>query len=1271
MRSIFCILFSFFICGCISASNNHSLEWFLNTSSKTVIPDFVNSVHRQNQVLPLYSETQIPAIEADAFTVGLKYPVFRKLNSEEIHLLRPYLSSFADSIEVKVSLGKQRKRQILDLSFYPFVRKGNSYYKLISFEWDIKPAVSNIRSSSTILLTTYAGTSALASGKWIKISITESGIYKLTYQDINEMGIDPNLVQIYGYGGALLNEDFSQGGYLDDLPEVAIWKELGSDNVFNAGDYILFYAQGPVSWTYNSYSEMYTRVRNCYSDKAFYFVGERKGGSKTTSLSTNADTPTKEIASFTDFLLHETERINIGESVAASGTGRELYGEDFTISPTQSFNFDVPDVDTTEPSKIQAEFIAHNTGTSICGISINGTRLETLSMSAISASDVYTYATSSNRVATFIPTGEAVTVNLDYIKNGFSNVHRANLNYIILNMRRLLKMNGPTLVFRDPNSVGSGNIGRFTIQNASSKTLVFDITSPQEMARMDGKLTGTAYMFTAPTSSLHQYVCVDLNGTFFKPKIEGRVTNQNIHGCSQIDMVIISPPEFTPYATTLAQEHTVKDNLRVLVVAPEQIYNEFSSGTPDATAYRRLMKLFYDRATQVGEQPRYLLLFGDGVYDNRLVSVMFENSTSNPNKLLTYESIESLNGTQSFETDDYFGFLDDSEGSDLATAKLDIGIGRFPVSTVAEAKIAVDKTISYMNNNVKGVWKNRLLYLADQGDNNLHMQQADALATMVGNSHPEFMINKIYLDAYKKITTVSGSTVPDANARFSDLLSSGLLMLNYTGHGSPTQWSAEKLLTISDVKSMTNMRLPLWVTATCDFTRFDAPEVSGGEYVFLNPSGGGVALFTTTRVVYATFNYLINKSFDENIFKTNNGIPYSLGEVMQMAKGTEELKYDSNKLNFTLIGDPALKLAYPEYSIKITNVNGSEVSSVKDTIQALSTVSVTGRVYKEDSVFLDNFSGIVYPTVLGAEETVQTLGSDGSDVFSFKDRSRTYFSGKDSIVNGVFNFSFVVPKDIDYLYKSGRINLYAFDKSGTQEAQGYFDDFVLGGTDTKTPQNINGPKIDLYLNDFNFVSGNKVNETPTLIARISDENGLNTSGNGIGHDLLLIIDDDPTMTYTLNNYYTADIGSYTSGKVQFVLPALPAGNHHLSFKAWDGQNNSNMDTILFVVVPGMPPVISNIKFAQQGKTGQFTFTHNRPDVAVSINLVIYDLIGRVRWYTTYDMLTSENISDILEWNLTDINGRSLKNGVYICKILIIASNGAQTMDTKKIFVVAQ
>jgi hypothetical protein len=1272
MRFFLSFIISSILVFTVSAENSRSIEWFRDVSSKTAILDFTGSIKTEGSSLPVYSETFKPNVQALDYEVGIAFPVFEKIGSEELKNLKPLFKNLADSIVINSSIGIIRKNKVIDLSFIPFIKKGNSYYRLTSFNWVVKPKTTIDRQKIQLKSLKSVTSSVLSTGKWFKLSVSESGIYKLTWQDITDMGLNPENVQIYGYGGALLEEDFSKASFIDDLPEVAVWKNLGSDGVFNSGDFLLFYAQGPISWKKNATTGLYTRERNHYSDKAYYFIGEREGGTKTTTKSTFSGSPNIEVTDYTDFLLHETEQVNFCESVSEDGgSGRELYGEDFVSTSSRTFSFLVPGIDLTQKSGIETDFAAHNTAMTTCGVYVNDQFVHTLSMGAVASSNSYTYATSSNRTSYFTPAGETVNVRLDYYINGSSAKPRAFLNYIILNVRKSLKLYGSSFSFRDPVSVGSGNIARYTIQNANASTVVFDVTDQQNMIQMNGNLSGSNYIFNAPSSTLKEYVCVDLSGSFNKPVIEGSVSNQNIHGKGNVGLVIISPSEFKTQALRLAEAHTEHDGMSVLLVTPEQVYNEFSSGTPDATAYRLMMKYFYDKASTEEELPKYLLLFGGGVYDNRMVSLQFTSSVLKSNRILTYQSKESLEGTESFVTDDYFGFLDDTEGSNLSVAKLDIGIGRFPVHTLEQAEHAVDKTLAYIENNNKGTWKNRLLYLADDGDDNTHMDQAETLASTVEKNNPEFMVNRIYVDAYKKVTTASGSTIPDGNNKFAELLNSGLLMLNYTGHGSTTAWTAENLLTYNDITAMTNKHLPLWVTATCDFTRYDALETSGGEMAFLNQYGGGVALFTTTRIVYSSNNFIINKSFTDNIFSKNKGKRNSLGEIMHLTKSSESLKYDRNKLSFTLIGDPALKLAYPEYSVKVTQINDKDVSTVADTLQALQKVQVSGCVYREDGSFADDFNGLVFPTILDSRQLVKTLGSNGADIFSFYDKSRVLFSGKDSVVNGKFKFTFIMPKDISYSFESGTMNFYAYDTKGENEAQGYFSDFVIGGTSLSAVADTSGPEINLFLNDENYIDGGSVNETPTLIARVSDENGLNTSGNGIGHDLQVVVDADPEKTFTVNNYFMADIGSFNSGAVRFTLPELDAGVHSLSFRAWDVENNSSIKYLSFNVVPGFAPRLSGLRYVQQSDRVLFRFTHDRPEVSVTVQLNIYDILGRKLWNSESKMQTEELTSDDFEWDMRMSNGHKVMGGIYICKVIMTDSNGATSSITEKIRLIPQ
>ena len=1110
---------------------------------------------------------------------------------------------------------------------------------------------------------TYASHSVLASGKWKKISVTESGIYRLDYSDIVKMGINPLNVQIYGYGGKLLSEDFSLNDYKDDLPEVAVYKELGADSIFNAGDFILFYAQGPISWSYNSSNAMYLRTRNHYSTKAYYFVGERANGTRTVSTSAFNGLANKVVTSFTDFQLHELENVNMGETVAGTGTGRALFGEDFISNPSRSFVFNVPNADTIGVSKVYTEFAANNQNSTSLYLFVDNTYKNTLYFSPIDAAEDFIYGSQSSTNANFRLKSNSLRIQLDYNYDQRSAKTRAYLNHITLNLRRLLTMTGSTMAFRDPLSVGTGNVCQFQITGASSKLRVFDVTDPTSMLLLSGSLQQNVYRFLDQASTLREYVAVEVGKGIPKPTIEGSITNQNLHGQSGMDMVIVTPSNFKSQAIRLAEAHAINDGLTTLIVTPEQIYNEFSSGTPDATAIRRMMKLYYDNGTISGNKPKNLLLFGDGFFDN---------IAATKNSLPTYQSVESLNGYNSYVTDDYFGFLDSNEGRFLNLDKLDVGIGRMPVSTIDEARIVVDKTIDYMKNTRMGAWKNRVLFLADNKeiDNYIHEKQADQLATTLSSTHPEFMVNKIYLDTYTPQTSASGTLVPEANFRFSELLNDGLLLLNYTGHGSTTQWSDKKLLLKSDIEKMTNKFLPLWITATCDFTRYDDSKVSAGEMILLKENGGGIALVTTTRVVYSSSNLTMNASFLDNVFKKQMGARLTLGEVMNRAKLSDDLTGDANKLNFALIGDPALRLTYPEYSAKVLTLNEVPVSTVLDTLKALNTVTVSGRVYREDGSWAQDFNGMLVPTVLDAAQIIANFDR-GYETISISDRSRVLFSGKDSVINGEFTFSFVMPLDNSYSFKKGQINLYAWDKNGINEAQGLFDGFVIGGTDTTVARNYDGPEMTLYLNQTSFVDGGVVGESPTFIAELFDENGLNTSGNGVGHNLTLVVDGSPAYTYNLNNAYLSDVGSFQSGKVQFQLPKMSIGAHTLTFKAWDVQNNSSMAGLKFVVQQHVKPQISAIQFVQQGNTGIFRFAHDRPIAQVRINVRIYDLMGRIVWEAKWNMKAESSLSDILEWNLTDTNKRRVGNGVYVCKIELIDSNGEETFDAKKILVTGQ
>ena len=696
----------------------------------------------------------------------------------------------------------------------------------------------------------YASESVLNSGKWVKIQVAEDGIYKLTAADLKKMGFS-NLdkVAVYGYGGWPLDEDFSTT-YIDDVPEVAVWR---------GADYLLFYGKGPRKWEYSSSDKSFIHTNNPYSNYGYYFVTEKETAGRTMEKAASAAGATLQVTTFDDYVLHEEELVSVNSS------GRELYGESFTSTLSRDFTISVPGI-TNDEGKATLSFISRGNGT--ITMNVDGNALISGSVSV--PSDEYEVARELYRERAWMADkGETVKVNVGYSTTGHKNVH---LNYFRLQMKRQLKVYDNYTFFRSLSA--RGNASRFVIQGADASTLVFDVTDGVNPQQMETSLNGTELSFSIPASaSLREFVVVKPS-QIKAPVTVGEVANQNLHALPQQDMIIIAQPNFTTQAERLAEAHRTKDNLTVRVVTPESIYNEFSSGTPDATAYRRFMKMFYDRKTSEADAPKYLLLFGDGSFDNRKLTSAWK-SVDMSNMLLTYQTENSLS-SQSYVIDDYFGFLDDADNKkSLQNKKLCLGIGRFPIRTVEQATQMVDKVISYMENKNTGSWKNNLCFMADDGSNTdgfmtEHMEFADQLAGYVESEHPEFLVNKLYYDAYKKDMTAG--TYPDVRSGLQKLLKDGLLLFNYTGHGGTTALSDEKVLTQTDINQFTYTHLPVWVTATCDFTRFDDLNTSAGEDVFLNKSSGGIALFTTVRVAYSRPNFPINDNVIRNLFERNNGL---------------------------------------------------------------------------------------------------------------------------------------------------------------------------------------------------------------------------------------------------------------------------------------------------------------------------------------------------------------------------------------------------------------
>lgn len=1103
---------------------------------------------------------------------------------------------------------------------------------------------------------TYAPQSVLSSGTWIKIQVSESGIYRMTYEDLQAAGLtNPANVRIYGFGGAMLSQNFNNAR-IDDLPAVGFYMEKGADGVFNAGDYILFYGQGTTSWTYNG--TQFVHTRNPYSDYGYYFLSDNAGEQRLmpTAEALTADNAT-DVTMYTNYQVHELDSLNLLDPNGVDGGGREFYGEMFSnIMPSRSFTFSTPNILTSNSVLLNMQVAAYSSRVSQFTATLNGTA-NTVNIDSVLISDFYTKARLGTINKPYPAAAGRQVVTLRY-SNPTSGA-KGYLNYIELSAMCKLAMVGNQMPFRTANGNGSANHMAYRLTNATAATQVWNITDKTNIRRMPATLTdGTLTFIGTNKDGIQEYIAVNTNGSnWLKPNIIGRIGNQNLHSLKNIDYVIICPAEFVEHATRLARAHEEIDGITWAVVTDQQVYNEFSSGTPDATAYRWLMKMLYDRANSSSsiQKPRWLLLMGDGTYDNRKLI-----SNSGQNTLLTYQAKNSTVETKAYASDDYFGFLDNSEGENDIYGRMDIGVGRFPVNTVEQAAQVVDKTIRYMQNEDLSKWKTQLIFLADDGDNGLHTRVAEEGSERVRKKNPDFIVNKIYLDAYPQEVNASGESYPLAKNKLDNLLQNGALFLDYSGHGGYNAITNEGMMSLHSIRSMTNKNLAFWMFATCSFAHFDAGKTSAAEEAVLNPNGGAIGVLSAGRTVYATQNTYINRNFCDTIFGHKDPYSYNMtvGEACAIAKNMTG--NDENKMSYVLLGDPAVRLLYPtDYQVKTT--------TKVDTLHALDVQHIEGYISEQDKSVASWFNGTVNITIYDKMQQITTRDNDAPEdkkqYLTYNDYPNMLFSGSTKVTDGKFNFTFMTPKDIRYNYGNGRIVYYAHDPTERAEGVGHFEDFVIGGTGSIFTEDTIGPAMKLYLNTPAFADGGTTYETPRFFADIEDEHGINTAGAGIGHDLQLVIDNDAKQTYVLNDFFTSEDGSYQRGQVSYLLSELKDGPHSLTFRAWDLLNNSSTASLNFIVAKGADPTIYSVLSypnpVQATGILNLTVQYDQPDQIMETEIRIFDMSGRLMWEQT------QSNPDNLQLNIGEMG---LYPSIYIYNIRMKRADSGYTRASGKIVV---
>ncbi len=1069
---------------------------------------------------------------------------------------------------------------------------------------------------------TYTSTSRLASGKFIKIAVNETGVCRISYESLQSMGLNPDSLRIYGYGGAMLTQDFSKTK-IDDLPAVPYYMHKGSDNVFGEGDYILFYAQGPIAWEHTG--SRFKHTANPYSFQGFYFLSDNVGEPELLTPialdSATVNASKHQVTTFTDVRLHEKDLVNLIDPEGYSGGGREWYGESFAAKDVLTLSFDFPNLVTSKEMRTYIDVAGHSDVVTSFQVTI-GQTTRSFNINKWSGDHIEMAKTAyhDNR---YTPTNSNTqTVKLLY--NTTNSSAKAHLNYVELAATRQLKMTDGLLIVRNADNLKSSYTSLYMVAGASEATQVWDVTNLADIQSVPTRLVGDTLQFVGENSVVHTYVVIDPTTKQTITSVGStHVTNQNLHALSAIDMVIISPAHLVSAAQELAAAHERYDGLKTVVVTDQQIFNEFSSGTPDATAYRWLMKMLWDRGAQNGTKPGYLLLFGDGTYDNRKIL-----SNSGQNTLLTYQSKNSVKETSAYATDDYFTWMDNSEGNNDIIATMDISVGRLPVNTIDEAQNAINKIIRYIRDETIGSWKTQLCFLADDGDANLHTKASDRAAESVRKANPAFTVKKIYLDSYQQESSAAGESYPLAKNQLDNMLKNGVLLFDYCGHAGYNNISSEQMLTLREVKEMTNDNLGLWILATCNFATFDSQRRSAAEEAVLNPNGGALAIFASCRTVYAAQNEIINQHVCDSLFAHNGPCGYSnrIGDAMR--KGKNKSVRDENNLPYLLLGDPAVRLHYPtHYQVTTT--------AMPDTLSALSINTLEGAILTGAGDTATNFNGSVEITIYDKLQTLSTFDNDQGEpakktIYSFYDYPNILFKGESQVKDGLFTCTFMVPKDIKYNYGAARISYYALDSITHEEGIGYNESFIVGGSSSITIVDTVGPDLRLFINNAAFTDGGKTSQRPHFYANIFDEHGINTVGSGIGHDLLLTIDNDPNQAYVLNDYFKAELGSYQAGQVSYRLPELSEGFHTATFRAWDLLNNSSTASINFTVVKDYAvqifSVIAYPNPTNDSSTITFAIQHDRPDDVLQARYMLFDMSGRKVWEETGEGTNKVTIS---------------------------------------------
>lgn len=1116
------------------------------------------------------------------------------------------------------------------------------------------------------LSTAQVNNSVLSTGDWYKFSVDTTGVFKIDRNLLQQIGIstnglNPKKIHIYGNGGQLLPDLNSDFRY-DDLQENAIFVSGENDGSFDGNDYILFYAKGPHSWTVDLANETARHNQNIFSDKGYYFITVNEtDGKRIQQKTVNTNNIVAQIDIFDDFTFFERDE----QSILAAGT-QWFFDDNFNIEETQNFSIPFPNAVINEDINVRVRGVSTSSITSTMDVQVNGQDAFSISYPGVNSSSL-TKAFAIDRAADLANSSSNINISISYNNNGNPSAN-AYLDYIEIAGKQQLIYSDFQFSFRSFEQANTSGAIEYEIGNGNNAFQVWDVTDYLNPESISNESTGSNFTFKDDGGELREYIILDENDYYIPETIQNsRIDNQNLHALKDVNYMVITNAELASQAQRLADYHEANSNLSSKVVVLDDIYNEFSSGSKDITGIRDFIKHLYNNNSSEETKLKYVCFFGDSSYDYK------DRISGNNNIVPVKLSNTSFNLANSWVTDDFFVMLEDNEGTMSSTHTVDVVSSRIPVSTIAEATIVVDKILSYYNKNAIGDWRNTVTLLADDIDvsgEDVIQGGVESIADEIRDNKPIFNVNKIYVDAYVQENSSGGERYPEVNRAITNAIEKGTLVFDYFGHGGEDGFASERIFDIPQIQSLNNANtLPLLITVTCDFSRFDNPNrITAGELTFKSQTGGAASMITTTREVFISTGQRFNEQLIRLLLEFNDE-DFTIAEALAEAKNNFS---STQKFFIYHFGDPAMKLAVPKPNIRITKMNDVDVTQSLDTIKALSKIKFEGIVTDDANTVLNDFNGTLSTTIFDKSIDKTTLDNDGFGVeMVFDSQDSKIFRGKSTVTNGAFNFEFVVPKDIKVAYGKAKLSFYAED--GESDRAGANFDVEIGGIDENAPDDTIGPQISLFMNDESFIDGGNTNTSPNLIAVLSDASGINTSITAVDHDIVGILDGDTSNPIILNDFYQTDLDDFTKGKVNYTLRDLEVGPHTLKIKAWDTYNNSSESTLNFVVVSDAILNLENVLNYPNPFVNytEFWFNHNKPNEPLEVQVQVFTVSGKLVKTINQNVQTTGNLSRNITWNGLDDFGNKIGKGVYVYKLKVTSTTSNLVSEKYEKLVILQ